>query len=173
MPLLRILLGAALLTAGRNLFWLFLGVVGFILGFDVAERLLQGQQQGTIFVIALIAGVVCGLLAVLIQKFAILIGGFIAGAYLLPALLKEFGLAPGHYYWLFFFIGGLGGAFMLKVFFNWALIVLSCVVGSDLIVQSLHFTPQLRKVLFVFLLLIGIVIQADMTRRKSALHHRS
>jgi hypothetical protein len=162
-----------MLTSGRKLFWLFLGVMGFILGFDLAERMVQGQPQGVIFVIALIAGVACALLAVLLQKFAILAGGFIAGGYLLPALLKEFGASTGHYYWLLFVAGGIVGALLMKVFFSWALIVLSSVVGSQLVLHSLHFGPQLRKVLFIFLLLTGIVIQAAMTRRTITTRQRS
>ena len=172
MTILRLLLGAAMLFAGRNLFWLFLGVVGFILGFDLAGRLLHGQPQGVIFVIALIAGVACALLAVMLQKFAILAGGFAAGAYLLPELLKEFGSPPGHYYWIFFVAGGVGGAFLLQVFFNSALIVLSSVVGSELVVRSLHVGPRIRTILFVFLLLVGIVIQAGTTRRSPAARRR-
>ena len=173
MTILRILLGAAMLFAGRNLFWLFLGVVGFILGFDLAERLVHGQPQGVIFIIAMIAGVACALLAVMLQKFAILAGGFIAGAYLLPALLTEFGSPPGHYYWIFFVVGGVGGAFLLTVFFNSALIVLSSVVGSDLVVRSLHIGHQLGKVLFVFLLLVGIVIQAGTTHTRPSPRRRT
>lgn len=163
--LFRILLGAVMLAAGRNLFWLFLGVVGFILGFDVAERLLHGPP-GVIFVIALVAGAVSAIAAILIQKFAILVGGFITGGYLLPALLQEFGVSTGHYYPLFFIAGGIFGALLLKVFFNWALILLSSAVGSHLVVQSVHPGPQLRKVLFIILLLLGIAIQAGLTGRK-------
>jgi hypothetical protein len=166
MALLRLLLGLAMLTAGRNLFWLFLGIVGFILGFDVAERLFHGPQ-GAIFVIAVVAGIACALAAVLLQKSAILAGGFIAGGYLLPALLKEFGANSGHYYWLLFIAGGIAGAFLMQMFFDWALIVLSSVVGSELVMRATHFGPQLRKVLFVFLLVFGIVIQAGLLKKRS------
>jgi hypothetical protein len=152
MTFLRILFGLLMLAAGRNLFWLFLGGTGFLLGFDLAKRLLHGQPQGVIFVTALVAGVACALLAVLLQKFAIIFAGFIAGGYLLPALL--------------FIVGGIVGALLMKVFFNWALIVLSSVFGSSLVVETVHFGPQLRKVFFVFLLLLGIIIQAGMTRRR-------
>jgi hypothetical protein len=166
MTFLRILFGLLMLAAGRNLFWLFLGGTGFLLGFDLAKRLLHGQPQGVIFVTALVAGVACALLAVLLQKFAIIFAGFIAGGYLLPALLKEFAVSTGHYYWLLFIVGGIVGALLMKVFFNWALIVLSSVFGSSLVVETVHFGPQLRKVFFVFLLLLGIIIQAGMTRRR-------
>jgi hypothetical protein len=163
----RILLGIVMLVSGRNLFWLFLGIVGFIFGFEIAGHLFQGESQGVIFIIAMILGVASSLLAVLLQKFAILAGGFVAGGYLLPALVKEFGANPGHHYWLFFIAGGVLGALLMKVFFNSALIVLSAAIGSQLIIHSLHFGPYLRKVLFVFLLISGIIIQAGTTKRQS------
>ena len=168
MTLLRILLGIVMLAAGRNLFWFFLGGTGFILGFDLAGRLLHGQPQGIIFVIALVAGAACALLALFLQKFAILVGGFIAGGYLLPSLLKEFGVSTGNHHWLLFIVGGIVGALLMKVFFNWALIILSSVVGSNLIIEALHFGPQLRKLFFVFLLLLGIVIQTGIIRQKTS-----
>ena len=67
MTLFRLLLGIALLAAGRNLFWLFLGGTGFILGFDLAGRLVHGQPQGIMFFIAVVAGVACALLALFLQ----------------------------------------------------------------------------------------------------------
>ncbi|MDA8240361.1 MAG: DUF4203 domain-containing protein [Nitrospiraceae bacterium] len=168
MTLFRLLLGIALLAAGRNLFWLFLGGTGFILGFDLAGRLVHGQPQGVMFVIAVVAGVACALLALFLQKLAIIVAGFIAGGYLLPALVKEFGVSDGHYHWLLFIVGGIVGALLMKVFFNWALIILSSVVGSNLIIEAVHFGPQIRKLFFVCLLLLGIVIQTGITQRKTS-----
>ncbi|MGE5300319.1 MAG: hypothetical protein ACM3MB_05070 [Acidobacteriota bacterium] len=130
--------------------------------------MLHGQPQGIIFVIALVAGSASALLALFLQKFVILIGGFIAGGYLLPALLKEFGVSTGNHHWLLFIVGGIVGALLMKVFFNWAFIILSSVVGSNLIIEALQFGPQLRNLFFVCLLLLGILIQTGITQRKTS-----
>ena len=125
MDIFGLVLGAALLTMGRRLYWLFLGGVGFVFGFDVAKQIVHGQPHTVILIIALCAGVAGALLAVFFQKIAILAGGFIAGGYLFIELLKELGKGPGNYYILLFILGGVTGALLMKVLFRWTLIVLS------------------------------------------------
>lgn len=165
MLLLRLLLGTILLTMGRKLFWLVIGVVGFLFGFDFAERILHGQSPVVILVIALAAGLVGALLAAFLQKFAVLAGGFIAGGYLLIGLLKELGVATGHYHWLIFLAGGLAGAFLMTILFGWTLILLSSAVGAVLIIEPLHPSPQMTRLIFIFLLLAGVAIQAGLLGR--------
>src|SRR5512140_2250949 len=112
-----------MLTAGSRLFWLFLGAVCFIAGFDIAEKVMQSQSNDTVLVVALLAGLVGALLAVFLQKIAILVGGFLAGGYLSLRLMEEFGLRNNFYHWLLLVLGCVIGAVLMKVLFKWALIV--------------------------------------------------
>ncbi len=79
MDIFRLVLGAALLTMGQRLFWLFHAGVGFVFGFDLAKQFIHGQPHNTALVIAFFAGAVGAILAFYFQKLAILAGGFIAG----------------------------------------------------------------------------------------------
>ena len=167
MYIFRLILGIALLMMGRRLYWLFLGGIGFVLGYDIAKQIIHGQPQSVIFVIAFCAGVAGALLAVFFQKVAVLVGGFVAGGYLLVELLKEYGGGTGHYHWLLFILGGLIGAVLMKVLFRWTLIVLSSLAGSGLIIGSFHFGPKLVRLLFIFLLIIGIAAQTGLLERES------
>jgi hypothetical protein len=166
MTLFRFVLGIVILTTGRRLYWLVLGGVGFVFGFDLAERLVHGQPQSVIIVIALIAGVVGAMLAVFLQKFAVMAGGFFGGGYLTITLLKELGTTTSHHHWFIFLIGGILGALLMRVLFGWTLIVLSSAMGSLLILQTLHFAPDVRKLLFVFLMALGIAVQYGLFNRK-------
>ncbi len=136
MPLFRFFLGTAMLTMGRRLYWLFLGGVGLIFGSDLIEHLVHGQPHSIIIIFALLAGVIGAVLAVFLQKFAVMAGGFFGGGYLIIALLKEFGMTTAHYHWLIFLIAGILGALLMRVLFGWTLIVLSSAMGS-----SLYFRP--------------------------------
>lgn len=167
MVLVKLFLGIALLATGRRLFWLFLGGLGFFFGFDFAERAFHGQPHTTLLLIALLGGVMGALLAVFLQKLAIVAGGFVAGGYLLVGMLQEFGLGTGHYPWLLFLAGGIIGAVLMSVLFGWTLIILSSAIGSLLILQALHPGPHLTRPLFVVLLASGIVIQYGLVGRKS------
>ena len=54
---INLVLGGALLLAGRKLFWLFVGAAGFVTGIQLATRFSQGPDWLAI-VIGLIIGVV-------------------------------------------------------------------------------------------------------------------
>jgi len=168
MDIFRLLLGLAVLTMGRRLYWLFLGGIGFVFGYDIAKQIIHGQPQTVIFVIALCAGAVGAMLAVIFQKFAVLLGGFLAGGYLFVELMKELGSASGNSYWLLFIIGGVIGALLMKVLFHWALIVLSSFMGSVLILRAFHLSTQLPGLIFILLFLLGIAVQGGLLGRKSA-----
>jgi hypothetical protein len=167
MPFLKLFLGTAMLTMGRKLYWLFLGIVGFIFASDLIEHVIHGQPHNIKIVFALLAGLIGAALAVFLQKFAVMAGGFFAGGYLLTALMKELGMTTAPYRWLVFVAGGFIGALLMRVLFGWTLIILSSVVGSVLILQALHFSTQLTRPLFIFLLVLGIAIQYGLIGRKS------
>ncbi len=167
MMLFRLFLGIALLVGGSRLFWLFLGSVGFIFAFDFAERTIHNQSHSVIFIIALFAGALGGMAAILLQKYAVLAGGFLAGGYILIELLKALGVRIGEYHWIIFVVGGLAGAVLMSVVFGWALIIISSLMGAILILQTFHFRPQMSELSFIFLAILGIVIQSGFIRKKS------
>ena len=155
-----------MLTMGRRLYWLFLGGVGFVLGFEAAKRVLEGQPHSLILIIAMLGGVVGALLAVFLQKFGIAAGGFLAGGYLLILLLRQIGMTMVHYQWLVFLIGGMAGAFLMTILFGWTLIVISSAIGALLILPSLHAGPRVTNLLFLLLLAAGIAVQYGLFERK-------
>ena len=165
MVLFRFFLGIALLFMGGRLFWLFVGGVGFVLAFDLAERTLHSQPHSVILIIALLAGALGAMVAVFLQKFAVLAGGFFAGGYLLIELLKAFSVRIGDYHWLLFIAGGLAGAVLMSVLFGWSLIVISSLMGSMLILKTFHFGYQMSELVFICLAILGIVIQAGLMKK--------
>jgi len=54
----------------------------------------------------------------------------------------------------------MAGVVFLYLTFDWALIGLSSVVGSSLIVQSLNLTGQLERIVYALLIAVGIAFQA-------------
>lgn len=162
MDIVRILAGIVLLTLGRKLFWLFVGVAGFVFGFGFATQFLSGQPDWIVLVVALVAGLVGVLLALFLQRLAVGVAGFIAGGYILINLLNALGWQTGQLAWLPFVIGGIIGAVLVLILFDWALIILSSLTGATLIVQTLHFGSLIMALAFIVLLVVGIMIQASM-----------
>ena len=90
--LLNIVLGGSLLLAGRKLFWLLLGAVGFVTGVAVATRFLHGSELVTI-VAAIGLGILFAVLAIFVESVAIGLAGLLGGAYVGAERRKSAGVA--------------------------------------------------------------------------------
>ncbi len=170
--IVSVLMGIAVLLLGRKLFWLFVGAVGFVIGLGLAFRLLAEQPEWLILVAALIIGFAGAVLAIFAQKVAVVIAGFVVGGVGLIWLLQWLSLDLGLLLeWLIFIIGGLIGAIVIASLFEAALIVLSSLTGAALIVQAANqatnFNALIIAFLFIVLLAVGIVIQAQMWKERT------
>lgn len=168
-PIVNVLIGIPLLIWGRKLFWLFVGAVGFIVGFGLAQRFMPGQEQGVQLLIGAAIGIVGVMLALVIQKLALTVTGFLAGAYLTMSLMQNLGASLGPWNWIVYLVGGMIGSILILSVFDWALIILSSMVGAALISQTSFQMIELdlapRTVVFIALLIIGLLVQADQKRR--------
>jgi hypothetical protein len=163
---LRILIGIILLLLGRKLFWLFVAAIGFVVAMDLVLRLLPDSTIIAI-VAGLAAGVIGALLAVFLQQVAVAVVGFLAGGYVVLALLDAFGLGEMTVLgWALVIVGGIVGLVLALALLDWALIVLSSLSGAGLIARSIELSQPLLLVVFVVALVVGIVFQARMLRRE-------
>ncbi len=155
------LIGIVLLTLGRRLFWLFVGCVGFVAGLQMAQQSFGLQPFWVAWAAALMFGLAGTLLALFFQKLAIILGGFASGSAIGAHLAFMMGVTSIP---VIPILGGILGAILLYVLFDWALIVLSSVVGSTLVVQALTWNPTIEAVLYLFLIAAGIFFQAAWLR---------
>lgn len=165
-PIVSIVLGAVLLLFGRRLFWLCVAALGFAAGVEFAPNLVHEPTPVLQLSIAVVLGFIGALLAVFLQRIAIAIAGFIAGARLAVALAAAFFTAPPNYYWITFIVGGVIGAILLLSVFNWALIVLSSLVGAYLIDRAITLPPTGATLVLVALFIVGVLAQAAAFRRR-------
>jgi hypothetical protein len=159
---LPILVGAALLLLGRKLFWLFVAAAGFIAGFYLAGRLFAGANEWVFLAVALVAAVIGAFLAVVAQKIAVAIAGFLLGGYLAVQFTRAFVSAPEPYSWLAYLVGGIIGAILVLMIFDWALILLSSFAGASLVSQNLPLDRSVASLVFFGLLIAGVIVQARM-----------
>ena len=157
--LLRLVAGAALLTLGRKLFWLFVAAIGFETGALIATRLLHPGSELLVLVIAIVAGIVGALLALLIENLVVSAAGFLAGGYLLVSALDLLRLNPGQFEWVVYLIGGFIGAAVAILVLDWALIVLSSLSGATILTTAVVRGFQLELVAIVVLFIVGVAIQ--------------
>ncbi|MGA9120565.1 MAG: DUF4203 domain-containing protein [Bacteroidota bacterium] len=155
-----LLFGGLLLLFGRKLFWLFVAVAGFLIGFTYLPGILGIQSENAALITGLICGLACGVLAVFIQKIAVGVAGFAATGFLAMNYAGELFHTTGDARWVIFVAAGIVGAVLVHWLFDWALIVISSFVGATLIDQALHIQHSFWIV--VLLAAIGIVVQARM-----------
>ncbi len=160
---LNAIFGGALLIAGRKLFWLFVGVIGFLIGVEVATRFFHGSDLVTIAV-GLGLGVIFAILAIFLQTLAIGVAGFLGGGYILLSLAGLFGMDKGVTTWIVFVIGGIIGVALTAWLFDWALITISSLAGSSMVVNAFHFGGSTAALIFIVLVLIGVALQGSALR---------
>jgi Domain of unknown function (DUF4203) len=166
-PILSVLIGAIILFFGRRLFWLCVAAVGFAAGMQVAPHLMHEPTPVLQLSIAVVFGFIGALLALFLQKVAIAVAGFLAGGKLAMALVAAFFAEGARYPGISFVVGGIIGAILLLALFDWALIVMSSLVGAYLIGQTIVLPATGATILFVVLVAVGIAVQAAAFRRRA------
>jgi len=167
-PIFSVLIGVVVLFFGRKLFWLCVAAIGFAAGVELAPRLVQEPSVILSLTIALFLGIIGALLGLFLQKIAIAVLGFLAGGKLAGAIAAAFFVHYAQHSTIIFVIGGIIGAILLLVLFDWALIVVSALIGAHLI-QSVITLPQSGlTIVFIGLAVIGILVQAASLRRSGA-----
>jgi len=161
-PILALVAGVALLIAGRRLFWLFVGLVGFF----TVYRWFAPQPGSGRWLIAILAGLLGIVLAIFLQRLAVALAGFLVGGWFVAGMLGVTLATARGGDLLLVFIGGVIAAVLAVWLFDVALVILSSLAGADLIVLALHPRPGPGKLMIVVLALVGIAVQLGWTARR-------
>ena len=157
-----IIAGGLLLLFGRKLFWLFVAIIGFLVGMMYIPELLPEQPDQVILTVSLIAGLLGALLSVLLQKFAVGLAGLIAGGYVAYYLLENIVINVGNFQWLAILAGALAGAVLAGSMYDWALILITSASGAVAIAQHLPITMPISIVILMVLFFVGLIAQGRM-----------
>jgi len=150
---------------GRRLFWLIVGIVGFLIGLFVTVNYLQ-YNLWIDLLIGLVVGVIFASLAGLIPRVMTAVLGFWAFGIAIVTLGSQFGLKQGSVlYWMLFVIFGSLGASLAFWLLDWALIFATSLIGSSSILTGLgdltgiSVGVALWTACFLVLFLIGVSAQ--------------
>jgi len=158
--LFQILTGIGMLFFGRKFFWLFVAGVGFITAATWASRAFGRESDFIVLLIALAAGVIGALIAMFVRWLGIGLAGFVGGGYLVFSILAVVGLDMGVFSWAFYLIGGIIGAILFAIFFDWTLIIVSSLSGAVILIQLIPLSRTGEIFLITGLFILGIIVQA-------------
>ena len=166
MNLINLVLGIILLTTGKKLYWLFVGVIGFILGMGLATQLVLNPPW-LVYVVALGAGILGAILAHFLQHLALSLVGFLVGAYGAFRLTGLLGITAVSSTWMAFIIGGIVGLLLVSSAFDWSLYILSSWAGATLVTQAIDLQGTVGTVVFFALFVLGMIIQVGLFRNQN------
>jgi Domain of unknown function (DUF4203) len=164
MNIITLIVGFILLFAGRKLYWLFVAVVGFFTGYFLAGQIFPQTSTILQIIIGLVAGTLGAALLFFLHQLAIGIAGFLGGGLLAIQIVALSGQASPEFNWIPFIIGGVFGAVLVTVIFDWALIVLTSLGGAFLIISGFNSISGWSNLAILALFAIGIIIQANLLR---------
>jgi Domain of unknown function (DUF4203) len=166
-PLISAVIGAIIVFFGRKLFWLCVAALGFAAGVQLAAHVAHEPSPLLQLTFAILLGFIGALLALFLQKIAVGLAGFVAGGRLAVGLVATFLVQYAANYWVVFVIGGIVGALLLLLLFDWALIFISSLIGAHLIAAAITLPPIGHALLFTGLVVCGIIVQAMALRRRA------
>ena len=91
------------------------------------------------------------------------LAGFYAGGYVALVVAERF--APGAVGVAIFLLGGAVGALFAALVMDWAIIVLSCMVGATLVAASIGVARPVGVLVYAGLVAAGVLVQAWLMRR--------
>lgn len=167
--MVSLVVGIALLIAGRKLFWLAGAAIGFLFAMSLARHFFPDASETVSLVVALGLGLLGAALAFFLQKVAVWVIGFLVGGFLLMSIGHSLGYETAPYPLIAFIVGGTAGGVIVHFLLEWALIILSSLAGAFLVTQALNLGRALDSLLVLALAVIGILIQLRLKHGKKAL----
>jgi hypothetical protein len=156
MQIAKVIIGAIVLFLGRELHFLFAAAMAILIGFRLTPLLPPGWPVWSQYAFVAVLGVLAAIFPLIHERLGYVVSGFLAGGY----LLVEY-YAPGVLTLplLTFLIGGVVGALFLGLFTEWALMLVSSIMGAYY-VGSYFALPWITQILVTSgLFIIGALTQ--------------
>lgn len=152
---------------GRRVFWLCVGTVGFIYGYDLAVMFFQEESSWVVWAIACVIGLLGVGMAFFLQKAAIGFLGFAAGGYLAFRIAGFYSSVDEKALILSVLLGGLIGLIFMHFFFGGTLVFLTSAIGAFLLLEFFGVNPLSLWPVFLALTLAGVVMQLRVSGARS------
>lgn len=161
MQVIRGVIAGILLFLGRELNFLFAAAMAAFIGFRLTP-LLPPQWPGWadyafMGVLALSAAAV----TLRNERVGYFLSGFLAGGYFIIEYFEPGVLTVP---WLLFLIGGVIGSLIIGIFTEWALMVVSCLIGAYYVTNLFTLSPTAEILVGAGLFIIGALTQVILMR---------
>ena len=164
-PWLWVVAGLLLLFLGRQLYTALIGLVGFFVVYGIPQDLLSLTSEIRLLM-AVGVGVLAALLAFIVRKVAVALAGALLGAGAALWAISFYGVRWDVLWWIVIAAAAVLGAWVLRVVFETALIVVSSFIGALLIMAAVGLEGLPAHAGVALLIVVGVAFQ--MRRRRAA-----
>ena len=161
MPVLRAIIGGIFLFLGRELNFFIAAAMAALIGLQLTPRLPQQWPGWSDYAFMLGLAVVTAWVTIRNERFGYFLYGFLVGGYILVQYVEPGVLTLP---FLPFLVGGVIGAILIGIFTEWALMVVSCLVGSYFVTSILTLSPIAEILVGSGLFIIGALTQVILRR---------
>jgi hypothetical protein len=165
MEIARGVLGGIMLFLGRELNFLLSGGMAALIGFRLLP-ILPSQWPGW-SAYAFIGGlaIIAAAITIIYERLGYFLSGFLAGGFFLveyyaPGVLT-LPLLP-------FIVGGAIGSLIMGIFTEWALMIVSCLIGVYYVTDLFTLSPTAKTLVGAGLFVVGALTQALIMRMQKS-----
>jgi hypothetical protein len=161
MLVIRGVIGAIILFLGRELNFLFAGGMAALVAFRLTPKLPASLPGWADYALVIAFALIAAILVLANESAGYFISGFFAGGY---ALMEYF--APGVLTFPFipFLVGSVIGALIIGIFTEWALIVISSLIGAIYATTLFRLSQTAETLVAGGLFVIGSLTQVILMR---------
>ena len=161
MLIIKAVLGAVLLFLGRELNFLFAGGMAALIAIELTPLLPPEWPAWSDPAFILGLGALAGAVPAIHERTGYFLSGLLAGGY----YLSEY-YAPGVLFIpvLPFVVGGAVGFLIMGIFTEWALMLVSCLVGTLYITDLFRLSPTAETLIQAGLFILGALTQVILMR---------
>jgi|SRR5690349_2863003 len=161
MQILRGVIAGILLFLGREVNFLFAAATAAFIGLRLTPLLPPQWPWWSDYAFMAVLAVVAAAITLANDRVGYFLSGFLAGGYFLmeyyqPNLLT-FPLLP-------FIVGGIVGSLLIGIFTDWALVVVTCLIGAYYVTNLFRLSPTAQILVASGLFIIGALTQFILIR---------
>jgi hypothetical protein len=156
MQVIRAIIGGVFLFLGRELNFFFAAALAALIGLRLTPLLPQAWPGWSDYVLMSSLAIAAAILVIARERFGYFVSGFLVGSYFLveyyePGVLT-LPLLP-------FLVGGGIGTIIIGVFTEWALMIVSCLLGAYFLTNLFVLSPIAEILVGSGLFIIGALTQ--------------
>jgi len=157
------IIGGIVLFLGRELNFLFAGAMAFLIALRLTPMLPSQWPDWTEWAFMIGLGVIAALLTFVDERGGFIISGFLAGGFVAAEwYTPDMLVIPV----LPFILGGVFGALVIGLFTDWALIIISSLIGGYYLTTLFRLAQTPRILITAGLIIIGALVQAIIMRQQ-------